>query len=299
AGPPGAHTLRIWRNYRGVPFLLTETQPESAMYSDGKGPVADGSGGDWTVEVTEPETRPPTTWIDPVPEVDPIPEHYPQLDEDTDAELDITPHCGQPGTTATITGRNFPANEHVNLVWHRHQGHFAQGIPITPEPKPDVLPVVTTDADGSFRTDVTITEDKGSTRPITAEVDGRSVAVTGFVMQPDIVKMDPEQGPVGTEIEIEIAGVGWQLYNMTPSITYDNKMVGYVCGEDDARDHGITRTVLPAAGEPGLHFIDVYPSIFEVEQDQPNFEIKPHLSYHDNHPGRSGPALHFTFEVTE
>ena len=56
---------------------------------------------------------------------------------------------------------------------------------------------------------------------------------------------------------------------------------------------------IPAAGEPGYHFIDIYPTIYEMQEDEPNFEIFPHLSYLDNHPVRPLPASHFVFEVTE
>ncbi|MFB6094100.1 MAG: hypothetical protein ABEJ77_04075 [Halanaeroarchaeum sp.] len=291
-GHVGTHAIQVWRNYRGVPFLQNNTQ---SPY----GPVAQGRQSKWTVEVTDPESRPPATWVDSQLDESPLEVHYPPIDEDTGADLEITPTSGQPGTTAFISGSDFPANEEVNLVWHRHQGHRVKGIEITPVPKPDVLPTVTTDESGSFQVEVEIPSDVGSTRPITAEVGGRSVAVTGFMMQPDILEMSPTKGPVGTEIDIKLQGVGWTIYENAPYFVYDNKPVGYVCGVDDDDVNGVTHFKLQAAGEPGLHFIDAYPSIFETEDDEPDFEIKPHLSYLDNHPMRPLPAFHFTFEVTE
>ncbi|MFB6134619.1 MAG: hypothetical protein ABEJ55_06490 [Halanaeroarchaeum sp.] len=296
-GPTGKHTMSVWRSHRGRPFLQTETQPNATPMGDGRGPVADGTTRDWTVDVTEPRDDLPRMWVDPMPDQPPVMEHTPDLDHETEAELDITPESGTAGTVATITGRNFPANESVDLIWYRHEGHFAQGIPVAPEPKPDVLPVVTTNAEGAFQVEVEIPEDKGATRPITAEIGGESVAMTAFMIQPSIVDMSPKKGPVGTEIEIEISGLGWPIYEMAPYLTYDNAMIGYICSEDDHREHGISRPVVQASGEPGLHFIDVYPSIFEV--DVPDFEIKPNLSYQDNHPGRTLPGIHFVFEVTE
>ena len=35
------------------------------------------------------------------------------------------------------------------------------------------------------------------------------------------------------------------------------------------------------------------------EDDEPEFEIRPHLSYLDNHPIRPLSAAHMTFEITE
>lgn len=298
-GPIGPHSVSIWRNYRGVPYLGTETQSGSTPMDDGDGPVADGSQRSWTVEVTEPESRPPTMWMDSLPDQTPIDAHMPGIDRKTEAELEITPSSGTAGTKATITGGNFPPNEHVDLIWYRHEGHFAQGIPVAPEAKPDVLPTVTTDSDGRFEVSFEIPHDKGATRPITAEIGGQSVAMTAFMIQPSIVDMSPTSGPVGTEIEIEISGLGWPIYEMAPYFTYDNTMLGYICSEDDHREHGISRPVIQATGEPGLHFIDVYPSIFETVQTTVNYDISPNLSYRDNHPGRQLPGIHFTFEITE
>jgi hypothetical protein len=291
-GHVGDHVIQIWRNYRGVPFLQNNTQ---SPY----GPVAGGRQSSWKVEVTDPEEPQPTMWTDPQFDETPLPVHYPEIDEDTDAELEITPTSGKPGTQAFIKGSNFPPETEVDLVWFRHQGHRVKGIPITPVPKPDVLPTVTTDETGAFQVEVEIPSDVGSTRPITAEVDGRSVAVTGFMMQPDVLDISPEKGPVGTEIDIKLQGVGWTIYENAPYFTYDNKPLGYVCGVDDDDANGVTHIKIRASGEPGLHYIDAYPAIFEMRDDEPNFEITPHLSYLDNHPMRPLPAFHFTFEVTE
>ena len=291
-GPPGKHVVQVWRNYRGVPYLQNNTQ---SPY----GPVAGGRQSQWTVEVTEPESEPDTAWMDSQLDESPISIHYPDIDKDTEAELTITPSSGQPGTSAFIIGENFPANEEVDLIWYRHEGHRVKGFPITPEPKPDMLPTVTADENGHFQVEFTIPKGEGSTRPITAAVDGREVAVTGFMMQPSIETFSPTSGPVGTTIEIELSGVGWPIYENAPYFLYDNKPLGYVCGLTDDDGGGTVRLELPASGAPGWHFIDVYPCIFELQQDEPDFELRPHLSYLDNHPMRPLPAYHMAFEITE
>jgi hypothetical protein len=297
AGPPGQHVLQVWRSHLGIPFLQNNTQ---SPY----GKVADGRKRTWTVEVTEPEEPPETAWVDPLLEENPIPLHYPDLDEDTDAELDITPQCGQAGTTAVLSGSGFPAHEEVDLIWYRHEGHEPQGKNQPPdhsvwaERKPDVLPTVSTDSDGEFQVEIEIPVDVGSTRPIAAEIGGRSVAVTGFMLQPSIETFEPTSGPVGTEIEIELSGIGWTMYETTPMFVYDNDMLGYSCALSGPNRTKL-RTKLRASGQPGYHFIEVYPAIFTAEEDDPDFQLKPHLSYLDNHPVRPLPACHFTFEVTE
>jgi len=287
-GPVGSHEIQVWRNYRGVPFLQNNTQSPF-------GEVAGGRQYAWSVEVTEPESEPETAWVESTFDEAPLAAHMPDTDRETDAELEITPQSGQPGTDTVIKGRGFPPEQRVDLVWHTHEGHRVKDIPITPEPVPGVLPSVETDEDGTFQLEFEIPKDRGATRPITALIDGESVAVTGFMLQPEITEITPTSGPSGTEIEIALSGVGWPIYENAYFFMYDNKPLGYICGLEAK----INETVLRAAGEPGWHFIDVYPSLFDVEEDEPNFELIPHLSYLDNHPVRPLPGLHMAFKITE
>ncbi|MFB6150753.1 MAG: hypothetical protein ABEJ40_03000 [Haloarculaceae archaeon] len=291
-GPPGEHVVQVWRNSQGVPFLQNNTQSEY-------GPVAGERTSSWTVEVTDPEEPPRTAWVDKLFDESPISIHYPDVAADSDAELEITPTSGQSGTSAFISGENFPPDTEVELRWYRHEGQPVRDAAVTPTPKPGILPDVTTDGDGSFQVEVTVPADQGSTRPITAAVDGRELAVTGFMMQPSIETFAPVRGPVGTEIEIELSGIGWTAYENSPFFVYDNKPLGVVSGSTGSEGDGTVRTVLQATGEPGYHFIDVYPALFDMREDEPRFELTPHLSYLDNHPVRPLPALHFAFEVTE
>jgi hypothetical protein len=291
-GPPGEHVLQVWRNHRGVPQV--EAKERSAY-----GPVGGDRATAWTVDVTERDDEPRRAWVDGRLEETPLEGHYPDLDEDTDAELAVDPTSGQAGTDAVVTGRGFPPATEVDLVWYRHEGSEVRGIPITPEPRWDVLPSVTTDDDGAFELPFTVPQAEGSTRPVAAEVDGRTVAVTGFVVQPSIETFAPQEGPVGTEFEVELGGLGWTTFENNYHVVYDNQPLGYVSGTSDAGQGATVRTVLQAAGEPGYHFVDLYPGIYEMQDDTPDFELRPHLSYLDNHPVRPMPAIHLVFEVTE
>jgi hypothetical protein len=291
-GPPGQHVIEVWRNYRGVPYLQNNTQSPF-------GPVAGDRTSTWMVEVTEPEEPPRTAWIDQMYDESPLRIHYPELDDDTAASLSVEPTSGQPGTTVFITGQEFPPNTEVDLVWYQHRGEGIRGTDVFHEPRPGVLPSVTTDADGSFQIEQEIPKAEGSSRPIVAEVDDRAVAVTGFMVQPSIERFEPTSGPVGTEVEIELSGIGWTAYENTRFFNYDNKPLGYACGLSDEHKSTTVRTKFRVSGDPGYHFIDIYPALFEMEEDEPEVEIRPHLSYIDNHPMRPLPAMHLTFEITE
>lgn len=229
---------------------------------------------------------------------EPIEDHIPAVNEESDAQLEISPSSGRPGTDAILTGRHFPPETMVELTWYTQGGAEISGSPVGPSPRPDVLPAVTTDESGSFQIDVSIPTDIGATRPILANVYGEPVASTGFVMQPEAVDISPTSGPLGTEITIAITGVGWRSFENQYFVLYDNKPMGYVVS-DLADSEGIVRFSLRASGEPGYHFIDLIPMFHDTESMDINLDQKPHLSYVDNHPERPLPSLNFAFRLTE
>ncbi|MFB6165333.1 MAG: hypothetical protein ABEJ31_09265 [Haloarculaceae archaeon] len=290
AGPTGTHMIEVFRGYKGAPFLVAPQSPFGA--------VAGGRTHAWKVEVTEPTADLKTSWSDPLRDTEPVPVFYPDLDEQTDASLSVSPTSGVAGDEATISGSGFPAREQVDLVWYTISGSRVTSAPIKKVPKPDQLPTVRTDSSGSFEQTVTIPSDKGGTRPIVARVGGKSVAVTGFVMEPSVVGLSQEQGPVGTEFDVKVSGIGWTEYGNTYGLTYDNKYLGYGCGMDESG--GVIEFTLRAAGEPGPHFVDLYPSLYRADDNPPDmYGGKAQLSFRDDHPGHPTPSLHFTFQVTE
>jgi hypothetical protein len=294
-GPPGEHVLTLWYSPEGMPYLQDYT-------SSPFGPPLGDKQSKWVVEVTEPEEAPPTATMDPLIDEEPLPSHTIEPDRDTDAELEITPTSGQAGTDAIISGSSFPPETEVDLVWYTHAGHRFMDDPIKPVARPDKLPSVVTDEDGAFQLDVEIPADIGETRPIAAEVDGESVATTAFMLQPHIIDITPTEGPVGTEITVELAGIGWALYDNNYSVLYDNSLAGYFCSHnriDSDEPPELVEFTLSASGDPGYHFIDVIPTFNDNQVDDFKLENRPHLSYLDNHPLRPLSGFRFAFEVTE
>jgi hypothetical protein len=56
---------------------------------------------------------------------------------------------------------------------------------------------------------------------------------------------------------------------------------------------------MKATGDPGWHFIYLYPAIYKGKERAPsNFQI-PQLTYKADHPGEDLPAFRFAFEVME
>jgi hypothetical protein len=55
---------------------------------------------------------------------------------------------------------------------------------------------------------------------------------------------------------------------------------------------------LLATGDPGWHFIDLYPAIYRGDERARNFLI-PQLTYAADHLGEDLPSFRYAFEVTD
>ena len=127
-------------------------------------------------------------------------------------------------------------------------------------------------------------------------VPDRMLARTHFVIETSVVSMTPTSGPAGTPVTIHLKGVGWTEYDNIYIATYDNAYMGYACGFNSNGDVVINFT---ATGEPGVHLIDLYPGIYQGPSTEPQLLYRmPQLTYADDHPGNTIPALRLAFEVT-
>ena len=78
-------------------------------------------------------------------------------------------------------------------------------------------------------------------------------------------------------------------------LVYDNAYIGYACAFNSQGDVTI---YMEATGEPGWHFIDLYPGIYKGTETLPINYRMPQLTYAADHPGEDLPAFRFAFEVT-
>jgi hypothetical protein len=89
--------------------------------------------------------------------------------------------------------------------------------------------------------------------------------------------------------------VGWSETANIYTVVYDNATSGYACAFNSQGDVEI---FMQATGEPGWHFIDLYPAIYKGKETRPNNYRLPQLTYADDHPGEDLPRFRFVFEVT-
>lgn len=284
AGPPGPHVLKIWRNYRGIPYL----NPHQGPF----GPLPDPT--TFVINVTDGQYEAPAVWADPAPEttVRPTPE---AVNQGT-AALSVTPDRGTVGSEITLVGTGFPANQPVTLTWATRSGQqiTSTGLMEGFEERLTNLPEVTAGSDGRFEFAYEVHDDYAGYHRITAS-NGASSAEAYFSIYASIVELT-ERAKVGEDISIHMKGVGWTIQGKTYAVVYDNQYLGYGCSFSTSGDIDLH---LPAAGTPGRHIIDLYPAVYEGQDPTPNIYSSPNLTYRNDHPGGALPAFRLTIEIVD
>ena len=204
------------------------------------------------------------------------------------------PQSGPVGTRMAVHGRGFQPGERVQLRWYRLVGNRVSGQGW--EGQWLDLAEARAGADGSVHVELSAPDDLGGWHPLEARGDRGSAAQSGFTVTPSAFSLTPQEGPAGTVVTVHLKGVGWTETANIYTLVYDNGYVGYACGFNSQGDVTIE---LPVSGEPGWHFIDLYPAIYKGRDASGvnNFRI-PQLTYRDDHPGEVLPAFRFAFRVT-
>jgi hypothetical protein len=287
-GNVGPHVLKILHGSFTFPYMNMQQSPDptrptfTEIFTITEGaPVLPPPGpGQWdpVVRGTAPaSTDGPVIWTDPVE--------------------------GQPGSVAVLHGSGLPARADLSIGWQTQLAGSAYdgGLMLSGEgderPEADWdLGTVSADASGSFEWEFEIPADKGGWHEITAVGGDEVLAASGYRVRPIASLITPTSGPVGTVITLNISGVDDTDTGKIFMTVYDNALVGYSCSVTGQGDITI---YLPAAGEPGWHFIDLYPGVYKGEdlKGVNNYRI-PQLTYADDHPGEQLPAFRFAFEVT-
>ena len=146
-------------------------------------------------------------------------------------------------------------------------------------------------ADASGRTEFrfTVPDDLGGVHTLWVEVGGTKKQGVYWIA-PTARPLDVTRGPVGTTFRVHRKGVGWSETANIYTVVYDNTVSGYACAFNSQGDIEI---FMQATGEPGWHFIDLYPAIYKGKETRPNNYRLPQLTYADDHPGEDLPRFRF------
>ena len=202
---------------------------------------------------------------------------------------------GTVGSPITLRGTGFAPNAAVELQWFRVSGNRVGGQGW--EENATILGKMTVGGDGSFTLPLATLDDLGGDHRIEARVGADKAAQTSYTITPSAAPLSPSSGPVGTTMTIHLKGGGWTETANIYTVVYDNAYIGYSCAFNSQGDITV---YLPAVGEPGWHFIDLYPAIYKGKETPgvETFRI-PQLSFALDHPGEKLPAFRFAFLVTE
>ena len=149
-----------------------------------------------------------------------------------------------------------------------------------------VLQSVTTDATGAFKTTFTVPQGFGYAHDV-AVIDAQNVIRNKALFDVDMVTtITPTSGPVGTPITVEVKGIGYQSYQNSFQLAYDNAYTGWV---SSITTDGYAKFVIPATGAVGTHIVTLGHSEFGAPYMNPNQQ--PVVA--------SRPFPHLAFTVTD
>ena len=207
----------------------------------------------------------------------------------------VDPMVGPIETPVTLYGKGFPAGENIQFLWYTVVGNRVSGSGW--DDNSIELGAAIVRADGTLSLPFTVPDDLGGGHRIEAVVTGDNVPKTAFVITPSILPLGISSGSAGTPLTVHLKGVGWTETANIYHLVYDNAYLGYACGFNSQGDVTI---YLPLTGEPGWHFIDIYPGIYKGKEAKgvQNFRI-PQLTYAEDHPGERLPAFHLAVEIIE
>jgi hypothetical protein len=208
-------------------------------------------------------------------------------------ELVAVPAFSGVDQPVVVKGAGFEAGKTYKLNWSTVVGNRMSGNGW--EEQGRVVAESTADAAGRAEFHFRTPDDLGGQHNVWVDLGGPK-KVGAFWVAPTALPLDVARGPAGTTFKIHLKGVGWTETANIYTVVYDNAGSGYACAFNSQGDVEI---FMQATGEPGWHFIDLYPAIYKGKETRPNNYRLPQLTYADDHPGEDLPAFHFAFEVTE
>jgi hypothetical protein len=197
----------------------------------------------------------------------------------------------------TVTGNRVTASGQMSTISSRMTSGNGDRPAATAagwEERSRVVAEALADAAGNVEFQFITPDDLGGSHGMWADAGGARKTGTLWI-KPTALPLDVSHGPVETTFRIHLKGIGWSETANIYTVVYDNGHSGYACGFNSQGDVEI---FMQATGEPGWHFIDLYPAIYKGKETRPvNYRL-PELTGAEDHPGEDLPVFHFAFEVT-
>jgi len=207
-------------------------------------------------------------------------------------KISLQPAHGPWDTKVTATGSGLKPATRYDVVWTTAKGAWKLsedrskyvGRQYTPVQTP--LQTVTTDAGGAFQMTFAVPQGFGYAHDVMV-VDADKVIRNKSLFDVDMeTRISPTSGPVGTPITVEVRGIGYQSYQNSFQLAYDNAYTGWV---SSITTDGYAKVVIPATGAVGTHYITLGHSEFRA----------PYLNPQQQPVVASRPFPHIPFTVTD
>lgn len=169
--------------------------------------------------------------------------------------LKVLPDHGPLGTPVSVTGRDFPPNQQLQLVWRTVKGSWndkdGKYRGRNYKPVGYRIAAVWTNAHGTFSVRFKVPEDFGFLHDIDIQQGRRLLTQTGFYLNMEMT-LSPKRAPLGAPITVDVTGIGWRNYRNSWMLVYDNSFTGWVSAVTTA---GSAHVTIPATGAVGTHVI--------------------------------------------
>jgi hypothetical protein len=219
------------------------------------------------------------------------PEPTVRTDQAYTATLQIVPPRAHIGETVSITGAGYVPGASVELLWYTVQGEYeligqTEFVGQRYEDYVGVLASTTANEHGEIVTTVAVPRDFGGAHDVRACIAGREIAQASLTIQPTIF-LEPEEGPVGTLVELHIVGIDCRPSLNTWHVLYDNRYLGMASA---VTTRGVAVARFRATGPVGPHVVGAWNN---------SFNNTPYLAW-DTGPFRDivGPGTELVFHTT-
>jgi len=215
----------------------------------------------------------------------------PQNAVSTGPRISVSPSIASVGDNVTVNGAGFAPNTPLPIVWTTRQGSNLLGFKMVNKP----LKNVTSGAHRAFSFTTKVRPDLGGFHFVAA--GNLTTKSNGTIFIQRSATLSKTQGPQGTQIQVIMHGVGWDFDTNIAAFSYDNSYIGYACGFNSG---GNVTVSIVASGAPGIHTIDVRPSVWWGASNFANQQVVEYrypLLTPQDHPELM-PSFHFTFLMT-
>jgi hypothetical protein len=274
-GRPGVHVLEVLHGELTFPYRNMQQNPEPDRPR-------------WAI----PFTVTPGAPVLPRPPVEQAQESVRSLP--APGTLVPTPAFSGIGEPAVVRGEGFEHGKTYRLNWTRVVGSRMTGRGWEESSHP--IAQATADHSGRAEFQFKVPDDLGGAHGLWVDLGNGEKKTGTYWIKATALPMDVSRGPANTTFRIHLKGVGWTETANIYHVVYDNDYIGYACAFNSQGD---VELIMKATGEPGWHFIDLYPGIYKGTETRPNNFRIPQLTYAQDHPGEDLPAFHFAFEVTD